>query len=307
MQTQSAGTAVYMGAEGGVADAHVSGVSWGAVFAGAAAAAALSMILLILGVGLGLSSVSPWSYNVSAIGTSTIVWIAFVQLAASGVGGYLAGRLRIKWASVHTHEVYFRDTAHGMLTWAVASLITATLLAGAVRAILSGAIDLGAGAGAAVAPMVAAATVSAAPNNTSDSTANPIDYFSDMLLRSDQAPADANSGAMRSEVSKIFVTDLRAGRLTPEDRDYLARTIVKRTGMNQTDAERRVDDIYARVTKASADTQAAAKEAAETARKAAAHSALWMFVALLIGAFVASLAATFGGRQRDGMQVYVRS
>ena len=307
MQMQSTGTAVYMGAEGGVADAHVSGVSWGAVFAGAAAAAALSMILLNLGVGLGLSSVSPWSYNVSAIGTSTIVWIAFVQLAASGVGGYLAGRLRIKWASVHTHEVYFRDTAHGMLTWAVASLITATLLAGAVRAILSGAIDLGAGAGAAVAPMVAAATVSAAPNNTSDSTANPIDYFSDMLLRSDQAPADANSGAMRSEVSKIFVTDLRAGRLTPEDRDYLARTIVKRTGMNQTDAERRVDDIYARVTKASADAQAAAKEAAETARKAAAHSALWMFVALLIGAFVASLAATFGGRQRDGMQVYVRS
>ena len=306
MQTQSAGTALYTGAEGGAADAHASGVAWGAVFAGAAAATALSMILLILGVGLGLSSVSPWSYNVSAIGTSTIVWIAFVQLAASGVGGYLAGRLRVKWASVHTHEVYFRDTAHGMLAWAVASLITAALLAGAVRAILSGAMDLGAGVGAAVAPTFAAATVSAATNNTSDPTANPLDYFSDMLLRSDQAPPDANSGAMRSEVSKIFATDLRAGRLASEDRDYLARTIVKRTGMSQADAERRVDDIYARVSKASADAQAAAKEAAETARKAAAHSALWMFVALLIGAFVASLAATFGGRQRDGVQGYVR-
>ena len=83
--------------------------------------------------------------------------------------------------------------------------------------------------------------------------------------------------------------------------------MVKRTGMNQADAERRVDDIYARVTKASADAQAAAKEAADKARKAAAHSALWMFVALLIGAFVASLAATFGGRQRDGMHVYAHS
>lgn len=304
MPTQSAATSVYMGAEGGTSDAHTSGVSWGAVFAGAAAAAALSMILFILGVGLGLSSISPWSYNAKPIGTSTIVWIAFVQLAASGMGGYLAGRLRVKWASVHTHEVYFRDTAHGLLTWAVASLLTAALLAGALRAILSGAIDLGAGAAAAAAaaPTVASASVSGTPNNAP----NAMDYFSDMLLRDSTTP-DVNSGAMRSEVSKIFVTNLRVGRLTPEDRDYLARTMVKRTGMNQADAERRVDDIYARVTKASADTQAAAKEAADKARKAAAHSALWMFVALLIGAFVASLAATFGGRQRDGMHVYVRS
>lgn len=300
MQAQLAGTGVNMNAEGGINDAHVSGVSWGAVFAGAAAAAALSMILLILGVGLGLSSVSPWSYNNgSAIGTSTIIWIAFVQLAASGVGGYLAGRLRVKWASVHTHEVYFRDTAHGMLTWAVASLFTAALLAGAVRATLSGAID----AGAAVAP-VAAAGVSG--NNTASASAvNPVDYFSDMVLRSDQAPADANSAALRAEVSQIFVVSLRAGILSPEDRDYLTRLMVKQSGMAQADAEHRVDDIYARLTKARVDAQAVVKDTAEKARKAGAHSALWMFVALLIGAFVASLAATFGGRQRDGIQVYL--
>ncbi|MFD2271336.1 hypothetical protein ACFS07_10010 [Undibacterium arcticum] len=112
-------------------DANASGVSWGAIFAGAAAAAALSLILVILGFGLGLSAVSPWANNgasATTIGMSTILWIAFTQIAASGLGGYLAGRLRVKWANVHGDEVYFRDTAHGFFAWAVASLATAAFL-----------------------------------------------------------------------------------------------------------------------------------------------------------------------------------
>ena len=103
-------------------------VSWTAVFAGAAGAAALSLILLILGTGLGLSSVSPFTgrgASAATFGASTIVWLTFVQLAASAVGGYLAGRLRTRWASTHVDEVYFRDTAHGFLAWAVATLAVA--------------------------------------------------------------------------------------------------------------------------------------------------------------------------------------
>ncbi len=92
-----------------------SGVSWGAILAGAVAAAALSLILLMLGAGLGLSNVSPWSYNTTVMGASAIAWLTFTQLAASGVGGYLAGRLRIKWSNMHVNEVYFRNTAHGLL------------------------------------------------------------------------------------------------------------------------------------------------------------------------------------------------
>ena len=110
---------------------QASAVSWGAIVAGAAAIAALSLILLILGTGLGLSSVSPWTYSgVSAttFGVSTILWLIFTQLFACGIGGYLAGRLRTKWIAVHTDEVYFRDTAHGFLAWAVAALATYTFV-----------------------------------------------------------------------------------------------------------------------------------------------------------------------------------
>jgi hypothetical protein len=301
MQIHSAESGAYLMGTGVQDDSNSSGVSWGAVFAGAAAAAALSLILLILGVGLGLSTILPWSYDVKSIGISTIAWLAFIEIAASGLGGYLAGRLRVKWTSVENNEVYFRDTAHGLLTWAVASLITAALLAGAVRAVASGAVDVGNGMTQAAATAAGTSRSSTGSNNGFDAMSNPLDYYSDMLLRTDQPVQDTNRAALRVEVNKIFLADMRYNKLTQEDRDYLSHLVATRTGMSQPDAERHVDDVFARAVKANADMQATAKQAAETARKAAAHSALWMFVALLLGAFFASFAATFGGRQRDGM------
>ncbi|OBV37792.1 hypothetical protein [Janthinobacterium psychrotolerans] len=300
-----------------VPDLNQAGVSWGAVFAGAAAAAALSFILLILGVGLGLSSASPWSFNGTALGVSAIAWLAFMQLAASGIGGYMAGRLRVKWSSVHTDEVHFRDTAHGLLAWAVATLVTVAMLAGGTRAVLSGAIDAGTGVAAAVAP-AAAAGAGAAAGNASEGTSgavHPLDYFSDMLMRSAPAPAAAGAPAMpvtdahvnaadqRVEIGRIFASSMSNGSLAADDRVYLAQMVARRTGATQAEAEARVDAVYARATKAAADAKAKAKEVADAARKAGAKSALWMFVALLLGAFVAALAATFGGRQRDHERV----
>ncbi|MEO8599416.1 MAG: hypothetical protein ABI656_06270 [bacterium] len=279
---------------GAVFDGNKSGVSWGAVLAGAAAAAALSLLLLILGVGLGLSAVSPWSYNTATMGKSTILWLAFSQLTAAGLGGYLAGRLRIKWASIHTDEVYFRDTAHGLLVWAVATLVTAMFLAGTVRAVASGALD----AVAATATTVAANTNSNAPDADTGLTG----YFSDMLLRTDKPTSGPDNTAMRAEIVKIFAQDLHTGTINADDKQYLARQVARQTGLAQPDAEKRVDDVYARMSKVKADAKTAAKEAADKARKAAAYSALWMFVALLLGAFFSSVMATFGGKQRDHVQ-----
>jgi hypothetical protein len=277
-----------------------SGVTWGAIFAGAAAAAALSLVLFILGSGLGLAAISPWSYNsATAIGVGTILWITFTQLAASAVGGYMAGRLRTKWASIHTDEVYFRDTAHGLLAWAVATLLVAMLASGAMRAALSGAIDAGAGVAKTAAVAGAGAAAGAAKEATDGGALNPVDYFSDMLLRTDKAPTDASGANVRAEVIRIFTNGMQAGSLSADDRAYLAKMVAARTGLPQAEAEKRVDDVYAKVSSTVATAKAKAKEAADTARKASAGAALWMTVALLLGAFVASIAATFGGRLRD--------
>jgi hypothetical protein len=117
----------------------LSAVSWAAIFAGAIAAAALSLILLVLGTGLGLTVVTPWTAQVpseTAMSWQTIAWITFTAFAASALGGYIAGRLRVRWPSAQLDEVYFRDTAHGFLAWAVATLLTAGVLTGAIGSIL---------------------------------------------------------------------------------------------------------------------------------------------------------------------------
>lgn len=90
------------------------------------------------------------------MGISTIAWIDFTQLAASGIGGYIAGRLRTKWSNVHDNEMYFRDAVHGMLAWAVASLLTVCLLTSAAQSMLSGVAD--------AADIVVTATVAVAGN-----------------------------------------------------------------------------------------------------------------------------------------------
>ena len=283
----------------------LSGVSWGAIFAGAAAAAALSLILVLLGFGLGFSAVSPWAnegVSAKGLGISTIVWLAVTQIVASGLGGYIAGRLRVKWANMHGDEVYFRDTAHGFLSWCVATLVTATLVVGSVSSIISGGVQAGASvAGGAATAMTAAAGTAAGSTNSDQ-----YGYFVDSLFRDDR-PAAVSDDAARGTVTRIFVQTLNNnGQLAPEDRTYLAQLVAQRTNLTQADAERRVDEVFAKTRKALEDAKLAAQQAADTAATVAAMTALWMFVALLIGAFFASFFATFGGRRRDAV-VYVES
>src|SRR5450830_1029014 len=175
---------------------HASAVSWGAIVAGAAAAAALTLIMLMLGIGLGLSSVSPWAHHgVSAatFGVSAILWITFSQIVASGMGGYLAGRLRTKWVAVHTDEVYFRDTAHGFLAWAVASLATAALLTSVIGSIVSGGIQAGASVAGSAATTAAAAAAAGSEMRRSSGNGGPMGYFVDSLFRKDMSAAAAVS------------------------------------------------------------------------------------------------------------------
>jgi hypothetical protein len=132
-----------------VVDVQTSGVSWAAIAAGAVVAAALTLALVALGVGLGLSAVSPWSG--SGVGETTFklgsgVWLVATAMIASSVGGYLAARLRTRWVGVHNNEVFFRDTAHGLITWASAMVLTAAALGSATNSIMGGVTQSVAGA-----------------------------------------------------------------------------------------------------------------------------------------------------------------
>lgn len=253
-----------------------SGVSWAAVVAGAVTGAALSLVLLALGTGLGLSAVSPWAnagVSAATAGTAAIAWMVFVQFVGAALGGYLAGRLRTKWIGVHQDEVHFRDTAHGLLAWSVSVVLTAYFLASA-SASMAG----------------SAAQASASTSNRASSEA-PYAYYTDTLFRQERADAAAMDAAMYAEASRLFAHSLMQDEVSGADRTYLGRLVAARTGLSQAEAEKRVSD-----------TILAAKQASDALRKATSHLLLWAFVALLIGAFSASYAATIGGRQRDNVQ-----
>jgi hypothetical protein len=172
------------------------------VIGGAVVAAALALVLLALGAGLGLSSVSPWSNagaSAKTIGIATIVWLALMQIIASGMGGYLAGRLRTKWVDVHTDEVFFRDTAHGFLVWAVGVVITASVLTSAASSIVSGTAQLGGN----VLSSAAAGGAAAAASQASGPSAEPSAYVTDLLLRTERPSKEASDASVRAEVGRI--------------------------------------------------------------------------------------------------------
>jgi hypothetical protein len=282
------------------------------VIAGAVVAAALSLALLSLGTGLGLAAVSPWSgegASASSVGTVGIGWLILMQVIAASMGGYLAGRLRTKWTGLHTDEVFFRDTAHGFLVWAVGLVMTATLLASAASSLAGGVAKAGSSAVGAAA-IAGGAMAKSGTGDGSAMASNGIGggiigvsaYVVDSLFRTDRTAAaaaplanDQNDTNVRGEVMRIMsngVTDMPAA-----DKTYLAQLIAAKTGVSVADAEKRVTELQAQI-KAK---EIAAREAADAARKGAMKLSLWLFVGLLIGAFAASLAATFGGRQRDAV------
>ena len=196
--------------------------------------------------------------------------------------------------SVHTNEVFFRDTAHGFLAWAFATLLSASVLSSASAYLASG----------------TAAGLSGAASQATRSV-NPADIYVDKLLRTSTpaqtspapsssasdagatnvaTPTGANFGQSRAEVLRLWTADFQDNQgLGAADRSYVTQVVAARTGLNQADAEKRVNDVITE-----------AKTAADDARKGAAKLSFWLTAAMLFGAFAASLAAVEGGTLRDG-------
>jgi hypothetical protein len=282
----------------------LSAVSWGSIAAGAVTISAVTLPLLALGAGLGLSSISPWTDTGVSAATFKVaagIYLVVVAVMASAIGGYLAARLRTKWIGAHSNEAFFRDTAHGFIAWAFATLISAGLLGAATTHLLGGAVS-GAGAAASQAAVNVnpsqvyvdrlfrrdAASQANSGAGTDAGAANP--NANGAAASSGAAAVPANGGAARAEVLRLWSSSsVQNGGLSADDKAYVARLISAQTGLSQADAEKRVDDVINQ-----------AKAAADQARRGAAKLAFWMTAALLFGAFAASLAAVEGGQLRDG-------
>jgi hypothetical protein len=296
-----------------------SAVSWAAIISGALAAAAITVMLFALGTAFGLSIVSPWwgaGASLTTFAISTAVWFVIVQWISSGVGGYLVGRLRTRWTGVHSDEVFFRDSAHGFLAWSLATLLVVALLASSAAAVVGGtarvageALSSGAQGAASVAtqsateadpfsttylvdllfragPAASEGTAAAAPPTTSPTPTDPVPASETTISEADS----------RGEIARILAQGVTV-QISDEDRAYLAQIVATRTGIPAAEAETRVNQVLASIE----DTKVKLQEATDQARKAGAAAAGLSFLSLLIGAFIACVAAIVGGNQRDGL------
>ena len=278
-ETTIAGTAVAMDAGSSTVK---SAASWPSIIAGAFVAAASTVILVALGSGIGFASISPWpdrGVSVTSFAVTTAIWLIVTQWISAALGGYIAGRLRTRWMGTHPHEVFFRDTAHGFITWAVATILV---------------VAVGASSFMNARPGREAGRMSA---NSAPSNANsPVSaYEIDKLFRSSNFGGAALLGDARMEAAHIAANAFAEGSFPGADRAYLIDQLSARTGTSQADAQARVDNFIAAV--GQAQTKLKAQE--DSARKAAAQASIYLALSMLIGAFIASVSAALGGRIRD--------
>jgi hypothetical protein len=263
-----------------------SAASWGAIFAGALVAVAASLILLSLGAGFEFASISPWAdrgVSAATFNVTTAIWLIVTQWISACLGGYITGRLRTRWTGTHVHEVFFRDTAHGLVTWALATVVVAGIAASSITSLIGGGAHAAAqAAGGGVSAMMATANSPAASYNI------------DKLFRS-SGDASAGTADIRAEAAHILANAISTGSIADTDRTYLSTLIAQKSGASPEDAKRRVDEFVTSMN----DARTKAIEAADAARKAAAETATYTALSMLIGALIASVSAALGGHLRD--------
>jgi hypothetical protein len=300
-----------------------SAVSWGAILAGAFVAASCSIVLLALGGGLEFASISPWpgrGVSSTAFTVNTAIWLIVVQWLSAALGGYIAGRLRTKWTGTHTHEVFFRDTAHGLIMWSVTAVFVALALASSASSVVGGGVhalaSAGSAAGASLSHAGAPEAAASGPmpqgvpgwNGPGSGPAPALAYEIDKLFRpaagAASGGATAGTGAAsgtendsepRVEALYIAFHGIAARNVPEADRAYLAQLVEQQTGAPAPEAQHRVDEFVT----ATLNAETKARAAADTARKAAAEASIYTALSMLVGAFIASVAAALGGRLRD--------
>jgi len=300
----------------GLVEARVSIVDWRAIVAGALGAAALFTLFLAFGSALGLSMSSARPYaglSATAIGIILAIWFAAVHVGSFAAGGYLAGRLRAR-SEGGQPEREFRDGAHGFLVWALGAVVMTFLLASGVASAVRGTAEAGAAAlsGAASLAGSAASGVAGNPKGVAAAAENLIGYTADTLLRPASATAGApsappagtasttpTSGGQAAEIGRILTASAVSGEVTPADRQYLAQLVASRTGLSQADAERRVDETWAKFRTARVEAETKARDAAEVARKTGVIAGFLVAAISLAGLAAAVWGAVLGAGHRN--------
>jgi hypothetical protein len=244
-----------------------SAVSWAAILAGAAAAVAASLTLFALAAGLDLAAPDTLAGSDSMPVRAALALIV-TQWISAALGGYLTGRLRTRWVGTHTHEVFFRDTAHGFITWCVATVFMASGLVAAASAVVG--VHRHVDGVAPYARRAGEVSASGARVTTEEPTRAIVSLAAVPPAYGELVLPDGPGSAVAVETRRAALAQLTPDDWPPDDwRD------------------RRVREL-----------RAAPADPGDVPRTAAVGSLLTA-LSMVIGAFIASVSAVLGGRHRD--------
>lgn len=266
----------------------ISSVDWAAIFAGGVVAAAISTLMTTFGAAIGLSATSPFSgqgLSARAIGIATAIWVLWIAVSSFMVGGYLAGRLRRRAHDASEHESDVRDGSHGLVVWALGTLLIAYLATSSVAGITRAGVD---------ALSKGASAVGGVSMKALDQAADPIGSAIDRLTRGNAQPG-VNADQQRTAITRTLANAVTTGTLSPEDKTFLSSQVAAAAGIPPEEANKRIDDTMAQVNALSDK----AKQVAESARKTGVLVAFLTAASLVISAAAAWWAATIGGKHRD--------
>lgn len=258
-------------------------VDWPAIFAGTVVATTISFVLVTFGSAIGLSLTSAYEGRGMTLFWFAIVaalWLLWVQISANIAGGYLAGRMRKRHGDATEYESDIRDGSHGLVVWALGALLGAVIAYSGVTTAVSGA---------------ASAVGTAATTAAEAVDANAI------LI--DRAVRGTNTEPLpdgtRAEIGRILLSGVGDATISDADRAYLASVVAARAGVDQTEAETRVNALITEAERLEAE----AREAAETARKIGMVAAFIIAASFFVSAVGAYWGATLGGNHRDKQTV----
>ncbi len=295
----SGGTGNYRGNLGGavaVQPGLYRRISWGAVIGGVLMVVAIQLLLSMLVNGIGLTTIDPaqgaaGSPEAGTLSIGAVVWWAVSYLVALVIGGYVAARLAGAWEKTD-------GVLHGLLTWALALVVSFWLLTSAIGSVIGGAFNVVGNAVSGISSTVADAAPQVA--GATGLSADQVQQQVQELLR----PADQTNQspeAAQRELVSLAPKIVAGGPEADQAQQRAIQIVSQQSGISEEDARARIDQLRQQAEQTAQQAEQTARQAADVTADTVSQASIYGFGALLLGAIAAAIGGSSGTRRRDDL------
>jgi len=274
-------------------------ISWGAVIGGALMVVAIQLLLSMLGIGIGMTTIDPaqgaaGTPSASTLSMSAVVWWAVSYLVALVIGGYVAARLAGAWEKTD-------GVLHGLLTWALALVVSFWLLTSAIGSVIGGAFNVVGNAVSGISRTVAdtAPQLAGATGLSADQVQQQVQELLRPADQTNQSPE-----AAQRELMSLAPKIVAGGPEGDQAQQRAIQIVSQQSGISEADARARIDQLRQQAEQTAQQAEQTARQAADTTASAVSQASVYGFGALLLGAIAAAIGGSTGTRRREDLNAF---